>query len=139
MKKLRIFALASVMAATATTSMASAQDYAPLRDDDRMHSELLGASIAYLVDENCSSLHLRKLRLLNKAFSLRKHAMALGFTSKEVMAYVDSKSEQDRFRAIAEPILAKRGVNAGDEESYCAVGRAEIEKGSFAGSLLYER
>ena len=93
---------------------------------------------AYLIDENCPTLGLRKFRLLNKAFSLRKHAMTLGYSSKEVMAYVESKTEQNRFRAIAEPILAKRGVKAGDDESYCTVGRAEIKQGSFAGSLLYE-
>ncbi|SEW10467.1 hypothetical protein SAMN05444851_1426 [Aliiroseovarius sediminilitoris] len=136
--KLRTFAFATAMAATAATGAASSVDYAALRDDSRMHEELLGASIAYLIDENCPTIRLRKFRLLNKAFSLRKHAMTLGYSSKEVLAYVESKAEQDRFRAIAEPMLAKRGVKPGDEESYCAVGRAEIKQGSFAGSLLYE-
>lgn len=138
MNKFHSFTLAAILATGATASLASAQDYSALRDDDRMHRELLGASVAYLIDENCSSIQLRKFRLLNKAFSLRKHAMTLGYSSGEVMAYVESKTEQDRFRAIAEPLLAKRGVKAGDEESYCAVGRTEIKKGSFAGSLLYE-
>lgn len=138
MTKLRTFAFTTAFIATAATGAASSVDYTALRDDSRMHNELLGASIAYLIDENCPTLGLRKFRLLNKAFSLRKHAMTLGFSSKEVMAYVESKTEQDRFRAIAEPILAKRGAKPGDEDSYCAVGRAEIKQGSFAGSLLYE-
>ena len=136
---IRTVLMAAGLSVAAGAGMASATDYDPLRKDARMHSELLGASVAYLIDENCDALTLRKLRLLNKAFSLRKHAMSLGFTHREVMDYVDSDTEQDRFRAIAEPLLASKGAVAGQEETYCAVGRAEIEKSSFAGSLLYER
>ncbi len=137
--RIRTVFLATALTALAGAGMASATDYDPLRKDARMHNELLGASVAYLIDENCDALTLRKLRLLNKAFSLRKHAMSLGFSHGEVMAYVDSETEQDRFRAIAEPLLASKGVVEGQEETYCAVGRAEIEKRSFVGSLLYER
>lgn len=122
-----------------TAGVAQATDYDPLRKDSRMHNELLGASVAYLIDENCDSMTLRKLRLLNRAFSLRKYAISLGFSHSEVMAYVDSSKEQDRFRAIAEPLLASKGAVAGQKETYCAVGRAEIKKRSFVGSLLYER
>ncbi|WP_424939640.1 DUF5333 domain-containing protein [Aliiroseovarius sp. S253] len=139
MMSIRTVSLAAALTAFAGAGMASATDYGTLRTDSRMHNELLGASVAYLLDENCSELGLRKLRLLNKAFSLRKHAVSLGYTTNEVMAYVDSETEQDRFRAIAEPLLASKGVVKGQEETYCTVGRAEIEKRSFAGSLLYER
>ncbi|WP_432447879.1 DUF5333 domain-containing protein [Aliiroseovarius marinus] len=139
MMSIRTVLLATGFAVTASTGVAAAADFNVLRKDARMHAELLGASVAYLLDENCSELGLRKLRLLNKAYSLRKHAMSLGFSSKEVMAYVDSTSEQNRFRAIAEPLLAGKGVVKGQEDTYCTVGRAEIEKGTFAGSLLYER
>lgn len=137
MMSIRTVILAAGLSVAAGAALAT--DYDTLRKDSRMHNELLGASVAYLLDENCSDLKLRKLRLLNKAFSLRKHAMSLGFSHDEVMAYVESDTEQDRFRAIAEPILARKGVVKGQEDSYCAVGRAEIEKRSFAGSLLYER
>ncbi|WP_371169113.1 DUF5333 domain-containing protein [Aliiroseovarius sp. 2305UL8-7] len=138
MIKLRTITLASVLALAATSGIASATDYQKLRDDKRMHNELLGASIAYLIDESCSSLKLRKFRLLNKAFALRSHAVGLGYSTKEVLAYVDSKAEQDRFRAIAEPMLKKRGAKPGVEESYCAIGRENMEKGTFSGSLLTE-
>lgn len=139
MTRIRTVTLAAGLAAIASVGMASATDYDTLRKDSRMHSELLGASVAYLLDENCQDLGLRKLRLLNKAFSLRKHAMSLGYSTEEVLAYVDSETEQDRFRAIAEPLLASKGVVKGQEDTYCAVGRAEIAKRSFAGSLLFER
>lgn len=123
---------------SATAGMAFATDYGALRKDSRMHNELLGASIAYLIDENCSTLKLRKFRLLNKALSLRSHAVGLGYSTSEVMAYVDSKAEQDRFRAIAEPMLAKRGAKPGNEASYCAIGRENMKKGTFSGTLLTE-
>lgn len=121
---------------TTAASTAFAVDYTAMRNDARVHSELLSASIAYLIDENCDDLSLRKFRLINKAYQLQKHANTLGYSLGEVTSYVDSKVEQDRFRAIAEPMLAKQGARKGDMESYCAVGRAEIAKGSFAGKLL---
>lgn len=136
MNTFRKIALTSVMIAVGTAGLAHAADYSAMRKDKRTHNELLGASIAYLIDENCSSLRLRKLRLLNRAFSLRKHAVSLGYSTREVMDYVDSKREQDRFRALAEPILAKKGAKRGNEASYCAVGYKEMNKGTFAGSLL---
>ena len=138
MIKLRMITLASVLVLTATAGIASATDYTALRNDKRTHNELLGASIAYLIDENCSTLKLRKFRLLNKAFALRSHAVGLGYSTSEVLDYVDSETEQARFRAIAEPMLAKRGATPGDEESYCAIGRDNMEKGTFSGSLLTE-
>ncbi|WP_424941780.1 DUF5333 domain-containing protein [Aliiroseovarius crassostreae] len=124
------------LALGAMATPALAVDYTAMRKDERVHRELLGASIAYLIDENCDQLSLRKFRLFNKAMALQSHARSLGYSLSEVTAYVDSKSEQDRFRAIAEPMLKKMGARKGDEESYCAVGRAEMEKGTFAGKLL---
>ena len=92
---------AAFVASVFGAGMAFSADYSKFRNDPRMHSELLGASIAYLIDESCSELGLRKLRLLNKAYSLRKHAVSLGESSSTVMAYVESKTEQDRFRSLA--------------------------------------
>lgn len=127
--------LTSAVFASLATS-AFAVDYTAMRKDARVHNELLGASIAYLIDENCPDLSLRKFRLINKAYQLQKHANTLGYSLGEIKNYVDSKVEQDRFRSIAEPMLAKQGARKGNAESYCAVGRAEIAKGSFAGKLL---
>ncbi|UWP87959.1 DUF5333 domain-containing protein [Aliiroseovarius crassostreae] len=129
--------LASVLAATIATS-AFAVDYAVMRKDTRVHNELLWAALAHLIDENCDTLSLRKFRLFNKAMALQAYAHSLGYSIRETVAYVDSKEEQERFRAIAEPMLADMGARKGDEESYCAVGRAEMDKGTFTGKLLSE-
>ena len=134
MTKFKTLLISGAFASVA--SVAFAVDYTAMRNDARVHNELLGASIAYLIDENCPDLSLRKFRLINKAYQLQKHANTLGYSLGEITKYVDSKVEQDRFRSIAEPMLAKQGARKGDAESYCAVGRAEIAKGSFAGKLL---
>ncbi|HGG06727.1 MAG TPA: hypothetical protein ENK28_14810 [Aliiroseovarius sp.] len=120
----------------ALASAAMATDFTKLRNDQRVHNELLVASLIYLITDNCSDLKVRKLRLVGRVLSLQKYARGLGYTNSEISDYIDSKEEQDRFRAIAEPMLAKMGAVKGDANSYCAVGRAEIEKGSEIGAAL---
>ncbi len=120
-------------------SAALATDYTALRADSYIHDRLLGASIAYLIDEQCDSISARKLYALSQVLKMQSHAKSLGYSTKEIAAYVDSKDEQARFRAIAEPYLAEQGAVTGDAESYCVVGRAEIEKGTITGSLLRAR
>lgn len=125
-----------VAAVVALTSAALATDFTALRNDTRVHNELLGASVAYLIDGQCASIKLRRLYMVGQALSLQSYARGLGYTNAEISAYVDSPEEQARFRAIAEPYLAQRGAVKGDPESYCAAGRAEMQKGSYVGSLL---
>ena len=69
-------------------------------------------------------------------FSLRKHAFDLGFSRAEVDAYTNDKTEENRLIEIAYGRLRELGTVAGDEASYCAVGRGEIAKGNAIGRLL---
>ncbi|MCI2398026.1 DUF5333 domain-containing protein [Aliiroseovarius subalbicans] len=138
MSKLRMTTLAALLAASATTAMAT--DYTALRDDERVHNELLAGSVAFLLDEGCPALDFRKMKVLGRGLSLQRYVSSeLGYSFREIKAYVDSPTEQDRFRALARPIVRSMGAIPGNEESYCAVGRAEIEKGTLAGSILRER
>lgn len=123
-------------AAAATPALAT--DYTAMREDTRIHSELLGAAIANVIDEKCDAIGLRKFRIFNKAMSLQSHARTLGYSFGEIKDYVDSKTEQARFRVLAESELAKRGARKGDNATYCAAARAEIKKATFTGKLLYE-
>ena len=135
MRKTRdiLIALAAIVA---LTTAALATDYQGLRDDSRVHSELVSASMAYLIDEQCASIKLRKLRLVGKALNLRSYAKGLGYSGGEVDAYVNDKTEQARFRQIANAILAGKGAVSGNAASYCDVGRAEIAAGSYTGAIL---
>lgn len=113
-------------------------DYSKLRKDPRVHEELLAASKAYLIDEQCDELTIRRIYIVTTALSLSSHARGLGYSNSEISAYVDSPKEQARFRAIAEPWLASQGAKKGDKAGHCKVGRAEIDKETLLGSLLKE-
>jgi len=124
----------AIGASAASASMAT--DYSALRADSYVHERLLAASVGHMVEVNCPSISRRTFYALTQMFSLRSYARGLGYSNAELAAYVNSEEEQARFREIAAPYLAAQGVVAGDEESYCAAGRAEIEKGTIAGSLM---
>lgn len=130
------FALIATLALATSTTSTFAADYTAMREDTRIHTELLGAAVANVIDENCEDLGLRKFRIFNQAMALQAHARSLGYSYREIMAYVESKSEQARFRKMADAVLAKKGARKGNAESYCAVGRAEMEKGTYTGKLL---
>ncbi|MCP5036648.1 MAG: DUF5333 domain-containing protein [Rhodobacteraceae bacterium] len=135
-KKIVIGAVSATILATSMSGASSAADYQILRDDNRVHTELLAASLAYLINEACPSIKIRRLKVTGQALSLRSYAKSLGYSGGEVDAYVSDHDEQERFRAIAEAALAEKGVVEGDAASYCTVGRAEIKAGSFAGGML---
>jgi hypothetical protein len=132
-----ILTVVTLTAVTATGVFA--RDYADLRSDKRVHNELLAASIAYLINDNCADLKIRRLSLFGRVLSLRSYARGLGYTGSEVEDYVNDDAEQDRFRAIAEPWLASKGAVKGDPASYCTVGTTEIAKKSLVGSMLKAR
>jgi hypothetical protein len=122
----------------ALPALAAETDYTKLRKDQRVHEELLAASKAYLIDEQCSELTIRRFYVITTALSLSSYASGLGYSTSEISAYVDSPKEQARFRAIAEPWLASQGAKKGDKAGHCKVGRAEIKKATLLGSLLNE-
>ncbi|HHL21525.1 MAG TPA: hypothetical protein ENJ52_08340 [Aliiroseovarius sp.] len=134
-KPLKLLAGAVVLAAMAGTALA-ATDYSKMRADKRVQSELLAASMAYLIDDECASIRLRRFKVVTYALSLSSYAKSLGYTSKEVEAYINDKDEQARFREMAEARLIEKGADPDQPESYCVVGRAEIEKRTYLGSML---
>ncbi len=97
---------------------------------------LIAVGIAYEISEVCDSIAPRTLRGLAYLNQLRSHAKGLGFSNAEINAYTDDRAEQDRLEAIARKRLASMGAPRGDEAAHCAVGRAEIDKGSTIGYLL---
>ena len=131
--------LGAFVAATLATTAASATDYTILREDKRMHGELMGASLAYLIAENCASIKLRRLTMVGRALSLRSYAKGLGYSGGEVDDYVTADVEKDRFRAIATPIMANKGAVTGKPETYCTVGKNEIASKTFVGTMLRAR
>lgn len=136
MSKTRNTLLMAALLLGTAASAATATDYTALREDAHVHERLLTASKAYLIEKACPTISRRKLHLVGQVLKLQSYARGLGYSNKEISAYVDDKAEQARFRAIAEPWIAARGGVKGDAESYCAVGRAEIANETPVGALL---
>lgn len=97
---------------------------------------LIATAIAYEVGRVCGPVDARRVQGLAYLLSLQAQARSLGYSQEEIDAFVDDDAEKDRLEGIARGRLAALGAIEGDEESYCAVGRAEIAKGSQVGRLL---
>ena len=108
----------------------------PLGRVERISEGLIAAAIAYEIGERCDSLDGRLVQGLAFLWSLESHARSLGFTREEIDAYIDDDAEKARLEAIARDRLRALGAVEGDGETYCAVGRAEMAKGSQVGRLL---
>ena len=133
MKKLAlsgVVVLATVMSAGHLSAQTALKDVAKVRDG------IIFVGMAYEISEQCSSINARLFRGLGYLQSLRRHARDLGYSEAEVDAYINDDAEKDRLEGIARAQLAQLGVVPGQEATYCAVGRAEIDANTRVGWLL---
>ncbi|WP_323763412.1 DUF5333 domain-containing protein [Marinovum sp.] len=68
--------------------------------------------------------------------SLEAQARDMGYSAEAIEEFVESKSERKRLEGEAAAYMKARGVVGGQPETYCALGREEIEKGSQIGAFL---
>lgn len=108
----------------------------PLGEDAHIVHSLMSGRVADVIRNECSSITAKMFVVMGKLDDLEDYARGKGYTEAEVKAFLKDKTEKDRIKAMAADYLAKAGAVAGDEESYCKVGRDEIAKGTLAGSLL---
>ncbi len=111
----------------------------PLAEEAHINESLLAVAVADKVRHTCPNMYARMVTFYFKAKALEKYARKLGYTEVEVEAFLDDKAEKARVNGLAQAYMAERGVIEGDVESYCQLGRAEIEAGSLIGSLLGEK
>lgn len=102
----------------------------------RVTEGLIAVGMAFELSEKCDSVSARNLRGLNFLFGLKAHLQELGYSKREIDAYIDNRAEKDRLEAIARQRLATLGVRTDDPSSYCTVARAQIAQGTLAGSFL---
>ena len=107
-----------------------------LRDVQHITAGLITVGIAYEISETCSSINARFFRGISYLNSLKSHARGLGYTDAEIDAYTDDKAEQNRLEGIARARLFNLGAISGQPETYCAVGRAQMDAGTAIGRLL---
>ena len=139
MSKLGNIILGAALAGVGAVSAAAATDYTALREDAYIHERLLIAAKAWYLAEKCPDLAPYKLAALPTMLRMKSHASKLGYSTAEMSAYIDSKEEQARFRVLVEPWAESLGAMPGQPETYCAVGRAEMEERTYVGRLLRER
>ncbi len=126
------FALTLAALAIATPALA----LVPINEEPVIIDTLLQGFIGDAIDDNCPTIEARKLRALNELTKLRDYALKQGYTSSEVRAFVTSKEEKAKGKAIAAERLKERGAEPGNPDAYCAIGEEEIAKGSLIGQLL---
>ncbi|MCF6430098.1 DUF5333 domain-containing protein [Leisingera sp. MMG026] len=107
-----------------------------LRDVAEIEAPLFAVAMAKEVSDHCDRLAPRYFKGLGELRRLKARANALGYTDTEIRAYIDSDAEKARMRAKGERLLAQNGVFYEQPETFCAYGRAEIEKNSAIGVLL---
>lgn len=125
----------SLLAITAGAAVAKQ----PIRDVARIDNAVFDVAVADQIRKKCPDIAPRVVKSLTMYRELRKYARSLGYTDAEIDAYGDSDFEKNRMRAKGEAYMRANGVVASDPQSYCALGRKEIQKASRIGSLLREK
>lgn len=120
-------------------SMGLSQSKPPLRDVAEIETTLFVVALANEIDRKCETINGRRIKGYNVLLKLRSKANDLGYSDKEIRAYVESDAEKARMRAKGEAYLKERGVDLKKPETYCAFGRAEIANSSAIGALLKAR
>lgn len=115
---------------------AAAAQATPLGEVPEIAEGLIATAIAYEIGRVCGPVDARRLQGIAFLLSLQARARSLGYSQEEIDAFVDDDAEKDRLEGVARGRLAALGAVEGDEGSHCAVGRAEIAKGSQVGRLL---
>jgi hypothetical protein len=118
------------------TIPAAADAKPPLRDVKEIDNELYYIAIANEISDYCPSISGRRMKAIGVMWGLRSKANKLGYSDKEIRAYVDSDSEKDRMRSKGEAYLAQHGVSYDNPNSFCTLGRTEIERNSAIGVYL---
>ena len=127
--------LALALLAT-TPAIAGAQDRPPLGQVPVITEGLIDTAIAYELDRKCDELDGRRLQGIAFLWSLESEARRLGYSRDEIRDFIDNDEEKDRLEGIARERLRGMGAVEGEWDTYCAVGREEIAKGSQVGKLL---
>lgn len=129
---MRAMTMALILSLAATS--ASAKPH--LRDVPEIDGTLLAVGIADEIRKNCPSISARMVRALAVVNGLKTKARDMGYSEAEIDAYRKSDAEKDRLRAQGKAYMDAAGVSPDAPQTYCTLGRAEIEKGGQIGSLL---
>lgn len=108
----------------------------PLSQEKYINDRLIAARIADRIRKTCPTINARIFYAYGEARKLQSYARKKGYSDEQIDAFLDSKTEKKRIYAVAEDYLARNGANKNDPESFCKIGRAEMQKKTVIGSLL---
>ncbi len=135
--EIAMFTFKSFLLSVCLATMASASAAKPpLRDVAEVDNGLLWIGIADEIRKQCGHIDGRVVKAVNEMYRLRARANSLGYSDDEIRAYVNSQAEKDRMRAKGEAYLAAKGVSFGNPDSFCSLGRKEIQRNSAIGVYL---
>ena len=126
----------TVAALAVTARAAPAAALEPLSQEKYINDRLIAARIADRIRKTCPTINARIFYAYGEARKLQSYARKKGYSDAQIDAFLDDKQEKKRIYAVAEDYLTRNGAKKGDAESYCRVGRAEIQKNTIIGSLL---
>ena len=127
------FFLISSLAAGAAAAKPSLSSVAKVEDG------LFAITVANKIRRECGDISGRIFKARSELLALYDYAQSQGYSEAEIDAYINSDAEKNRMRAKRDTYLANNGVVKSQPETYCAAGRAEIQKSSRIGALLKAR
>ena len=108
----------------------------PLSQEKYINDRLIAARIADRIRKTCPTIGARIFYAYGEARKLQSYARNKGYSQDQIDSFLDNKQEKKRIYAVAEDYLARNGAKKNDPESFCAIGRAEMQKKTVIGSLL---
>ncbi|MDP3262797.1 MAG: DUF5333 domain-containing protein [Tabrizicola sp.] len=108
----------------------------PLAEETFINDSLRAGRIGDVIRKTCPTIHARMFVVLGKIEGLKQYALNKGYARADVEAFIRNDAEKARIKAEAAEYLKAAGAVEGQPETYCAVGEAEIAKGSLIGELL---
>lgn len=124
------------IAAALLCGTAGAVQAATLADHKPVNEGLTIIAAGDLIQKNCDAIQPRLLRAYSYMRTLHQMARDSGFSDDQIEAFVKDKSEKKRVKSAAEAYLLSKGLDPDVPESYCTVGRYEIDRNSQIGVLL---
>ena len=117
----------------------AASNLPPLIEDDHVVGEFVAAAVGDEIRQNCPTISARMFTVLGRINELSSYARERGYSDDEIEAFRKSPENKAELNRRRDAYLAANGVVAGDAESYCRLGRSEIEARSRIGTLLRSR
>ncbi|MBT8409644.1 MAG: DUF5333 domain-containing protein [Alphaproteobacteria bacterium] len=128
----------SALALVAATSL-SAEARVPLQDDKTIDDGLTLVAIGNYLRKQCDAVTPRYWKTYTFMRSLQARARDLGYSDDEIEDYLEDDTEKDRVKARARAYLVARGADFDAPDTFCTVGRAEIENDTSVGRFLKVR